>query len=525
MYMDYYVTIEGFIHKNNDRIEIIDYILIDYEASEYFVGIDDVENGVINTSKIDNIVWGELITITCIPDENYQLDELIINGIKQIVNNNKCTYKVDSNLEVTAIFKLKENIEVTSITVDFEELLITLDSKKTINPQILPSNATNKTLLFSSEDESIAFISSEGVITANKVGTTKITISSFDNKVKTSFYIVVEEKQEKEEGFYIYSVEMLGTYGDCNLIKYGDYDILIDGGTSKDTNYIGKLLEEKVTDHIIEYLIISHPDTDHYQGLLSLTALNSVDTIENVVTNENSDNQNILNALIKKYPLSNYQTICDLVSSNDKIYEVNIDTDFSMNFLYQDNYTNTSSNKNNQSIVLTINYDNTIVFMGGDLEENGCKSIMNNYPTLTDEDDYVIFKALHHGSKYTNTAAFLKYLKPDLCFITAGMRLSEPNYTPSYSTHPYIEAVVRLGAVTNQVFWSGINGNLEIKCDGLSSEVQGVGRSRDYYYQRKNNPGVYQKASKEEEKNCTFFESCYYIMAIENLHYLYYSKK
>ena len=181
MYMDYYVTIEGFIHKNNDRIEIIDYILIDYEASEYFVGIDDVENGVINTSKIDNIVWGELITITCIPDENYQLDELIINGIKQIVNNNKCTYKVDSNLEVTAIFKLKENIEVTSITVDFEELLITLDSKKTINPQILPSNATNKTLLFSSEDESIAFISSEGVITANKVGTTKITISSFDN--------------------------------------------------------------------------------------------------------------------------------------------------------------------------------------------------------------------------------------------------------------------------------------------------------------------------------------------------------
>ena len=315
--------------------------------------------------------------------------------------------------------------------------------------------------------------------------------------------------EPKEEGFLIYSIEMMGRYGDSNLIKYGDYDILIDGGTSSDANYVKKALEKHVTDHVLDLLVVSHPDADHIDGLENSSVYSSIDDIglivENGDTRGNSDFEDLVSRL---YPNTPIKMVTELI--DDPIL---VDDEFRITFLNQSNYYSSSASKNNKSIGLTINYKNTLVFMGGDMESSACSSIMQNYPNLTTEDQFVVFKGLHHGSKGTNKENFLTYLKPDFCFVTAGMQLSEPSYRPNFGSHPYLEAMVRMGEETPEVYWSGINGNLSIYCDGESATISGEGRSRDYYYMPN---GATDKVlvDREAEKDVTFFESKWYLEAM-----------
>lgn len=68
-------------------------------------------------------------------------------------------------------------IEVTGITLDKEELSMTVGSKSTLTATISPVNATDKTVTWSSEDESIATVN-DGEVTAIKAGTTTITATA-----------------------------------------------------------------------------------------------------------------------------------------------------------------------------------------------------------------------------------------------------------------------------------------------------------------------------------------------------------
>ena len=300
---------------------------------------------------------------------------------------------------------------------------------------------------------------------------------------------------------------MKGRYGDSNLIKYGDYEILIDGGTSTDAPAVQSALSRYVEDGVLDMLVVSHPDADHIDGLEKQSTFASIDSIgmivENGDTRGNGDFESLMDRL---YPESIPTIVTELV---DK--PIQVDEDFSITFLNQSNYTSSSASKNNRSIGMLIEYKNTKAFFGGDMESSACNSIMANYPNLTSEDDYVIFKILHHGSNGTNSNTFLNYLKPDFAFVTTGMRLNSSNL-PNYSTHPYLEVMKRVGVKTKDTYWSGINGELTIKCDGYSASATGQGRTTDYQYKHDDQILT---ANRDEEKDVTFFESKYYLMAIE----------
>ena len=44
------------------------------------------------------------------------------------------------------------------------------------------------------------------------------------------------------------SIEMCDFYGECTLIQYGDYDLVIDSGAPKDTNHVKEVLNAKIKD-------------------------------------------------------------------------------------------------------------------------------------------------------------------------------------------------------------------------------------------------------------------------------------
>ena len=355
-------------------------------------------------------------------------------------------------------------------------------------------------LLISCNNNNLTSNTSNNPITSSNTSTTSTNNSS-------------TTQEEKDDFFTIYSLEMHGTYGDSNLIKYNDFEILIDGGTNSDASSVQDILNQHVNDGILELLVVSHPDSDHIDGLEHLSTYESIDKINLVVQNgDTRGNEDFTNLINQYYPDANMLNILDVIGTDYQ--NIQVDEYFSINFLNQGGYFSSGGNKNNKSICLNINYKNTTLFMAGDLEEAGCNGFMQlNKNLFDDKERYVIFKILHHGSRGSNMDNFLSYLDPDFAFVNAGMHTSSPNNTPNFNSHPYLDAMIRVGKYTSDVYYTGINGDLTITCDGYNATAKGVGRTNDYYYS--NGDGTYLLANKEEEKDISFYASKWYIEAIK----------
>lgn len=334
-----------------------------------------------------------------------------------------------------------------------------------------------------------------------------------NSNISVHFKKIGEEDQPLgEDIFTIHSLEMSGTYGDANLVQYGNFDILFDAGTADDGYKLSLLLETYVSDGILDLIIISHPDSDHYDGLLH-GALNGVDEVKRLITNNgHAENEKIKTAVLAKSPNALLDTAANLTSIDNKMYTIEVDEEFHVNIMYSSGYEGTG--KNNASIPTIVTYKNTKLFMGGDMEESACTSFLNMYPDLFSEDDYVIFKGLHHGSNGSNKTNFLAYLKPDFAFVSAPLKTNSST-APNFNTHPYLDAMIRIGAYTTETYWAGINGNLTIECDGYRAIAYGETRTRDYKYLDKET-GTYVTVDRASEVNTPFFNSYWYRQAIEN---------
>ena len=71
-------------------------------------------------------------------------------------------------------------ISVESVSLDKTELELTVGGEKTLTATILPENATNQSVSWTSSNEGVATVSSAGVVTGIAVGSAVITVSTMD---------------------------------------------------------------------------------------------------------------------------------------------------------------------------------------------------------------------------------------------------------------------------------------------------------------------------------------------------------
>ena len=91
-----------------------------------------------------------------------------------------------------------EDIKPTSIEISGQKEEIEIGEEFTITVKVLPDNATNKNVRYSSSDSSVATIK-DGKVTGISAGTATITVtSSADTKVNKSFEVKVNGNQEDE---------------------------------------------------------------------------------------------------------------------------------------------------------------------------------------------------------------------------------------------------------------------------------------------------------------------------------------
>ena len=85
------------------------------------------------------------------------------------------------------------SVPVEEVRLDKTELSLTVRATATISAIIIPSNASNTAVSWSSNDESVATVSSSGVVTAVSEGTTIITAMTSDGVHFANCYVFVSE--------------------------------------------------------------------------------------------------------------------------------------------------------------------------------------------------------------------------------------------------------------------------------------------------------------------------------------------
>ena len=190
--------------------------------------------------------------------------------------------------------------------------------------------------------------------------------------------------------------------------------ILIDGGGSTNNYDVGKnillpyLLDRGITR--INYMIISHFDTDHVDGLKCVLENIRVDKV--VISKQAEKYEEYIN-IVEIIKRKNIDVI--VVKVNDSL---NIEKDVLIEILYPENKLK-FSDINNNSIVAKLIYKKFSILFTGDIEKDAEKILIKNYKT-TNKLQSTIIKVPHHGSNTSSTEEFIENVKPQIALIGVG---------------------------------------------------------------------------------------------------------
>lgn len=205
--------------------------------------------------------------------------------------------------------------------------------------------------------------------------------------------------------------------GDSTLIiTPTNRKILIDGGGSRNlddfdvgTNVVVPYLLARGI-KTIDYVMISHFDTDHMNGLIAvLENLSVKKVIISKQTETSFEYENIIE-IIKKKNIS-----VQIVQKGDRIV---LDKYTYLDILYPD-FQIAEKDLNNNSIVAKLNYCNFSMLFTGDIEKEAEQHLIKIYKE-TDMLNSIILKIPHHGSKSSSTELFLDTVKPRIALIGVG---------------------------------------------------------------------------------------------------------
>jgi competence protein ComEC len=202
----------------------------------------------------------------------------------------------------------------------------------------------------------------------------------------------------------------------------------------------------------VDYLLATHADTDHIQGLSDVAR-----------------NFKINSAIVARTPLQDedfaafYQMLEKKNIGLVKVGQGDVLSfgDVRIEVLSPIKVENPNANwDNNQSIVLRIIYGETNFLLTGDIEKEGEKELLEISEMLQAN----VVKVAHHGSKTSSTQSFIEATKAKLAVISVG------KYSPF--GHPHEEVVERWQNSGAKIMTTGEKGTVTISSDGKTISVK-----------------------------------------------------
>jgi competence protein ComEC len=225
--------------------------------------------------------------------------------------------------------------------------------------------------------------------------------------------------------------------------------LLVDGGgnTTESARRIG---EAVVSEYLwwrglneIDYVLATHADADHIAGL-----------------NDVLKNFSIRGALIARRPADDpeystfAQTLADTRTASETIEAGDVIHfgDVRVSVMWPPAGGETS--KNNDSVVLRIQFGERAVLMTGDIEQAAETSLL----ALPQELHADVVKVPHHGSRTSSTEGFVVATRPQYAIISVGRT--------SPFGHPHKEVVDRWQSNGSTVLTTGHCGTITVTTDG-----------------------------------------------------------
>ncbi len=212
--------------------------------------------------------------------------------------------------------------------------------------------------------------------------------------------------------------------GDSMLINTpSGKTILVDGGGSEVGSFdVGEnillpfLLDKNIM--TIDYMMFSHFDSDHCEGLL--TILNKL-KVKNIIISKQGKISDNFKKLLEILKLKKVNIIVAKAGKN-----IVIDNKCYINILFPEDKLILENTLNNNSIVAKFCYQTFSILLTGDIEKASEKRLVELYKNNLQA---TVLKVAHHGSKTSTTAEFLQMVKPKIALIGVGKdnKFGHPN--------------------------------------------------------------------------------------------------
>jgi len=197
--------------------------------------------------------------------------------------------------------------------------------------------------------------------------------------------------------------------GDATLAIYGDIQILTDGGPdSKVLDCLGKYIP--YWDNTIELVVLTHPDKDHFGGLIDVFERYEVTSYLKTKAASSSQSYQTLENIVGGKDINTIYASGGLSIRLGKIYLDIVNPQDSNEEYIED------KDLNNSSVVSVLGFGDFKALLTGDIEIEGINRMVSQ-GKITDVD---YLKVPHHGSKNNITSGLLRFSNPKVAVISVG---------------------------------------------------------------------------------------------------------
>lgn len=294
----------------------------------------------------------------------------------------------------------------------------------------------------------------------------------------------------------IHFMELGNKYtGDSIFIQCGEYDILVDAGSRKNSaTAIENYVDQYVTDGTLELVIATHADQDHIAAFSSTNDRKGIFEyydVEMIVdfpkTKKTSDTYYSYveyRDLEIQNGAKHYTALECYNNQNGASRIIELVPGVEIEFLYNYYYENTSSHENNFSVCFMINQGSNHYLFTGDLEEDGEEYLVDYYQTNHGGlPECVLYKAGHHGSGTSSTRKLLDVIKPK--YVCVCCCAGSDEYTDAIETQfPTKEMIQNVSVYTDEIYVTtmiddatgeavSMNGNIVFSVKNGKIKIQG----------------------------------------------------
>ena len=241
--------------------------------------------------------------------------------------------------------------------------------------------------------------------------------------------------------------------GDCTVVRTKKADMVIDCGDKGSADEVVEYLRSQGI-HELEYLILTHPDSDHIGGADEVLAAFEVERVLMPdVGNDTKAYAEVLKQIEENEVVVEHPDVGDSYLLGDAMFWI----------LCPDPELVRESDLNGSSVGIKLVHGENSFVMCGDAEEESEQAMVERFGNALECD---VLKCGHHGSSTATSAEFLKVTDPTWAVISCG---KDNPYG-----HPHAEVMAALEDDDVQVYRTDCQGTVIAISNGKELKWRGL---------------------------------------------------